>query len=169
MSHRRLTALALCTTLALAIYAVESAIPPLVPIPGIKLGLANIVTLILLRHTSLKDAALVTGARTLLSAVLFGQLLSLLYSAAGAIFSLTLMYLVNRLLKNRYPYLTGAVGGLAHNAGQLLTALALTATPGVLTYLPFLVLAGILTGLFTGFCAFYGDKYLLRHLRWLKD
>lgn len=79
------------------------------------------------------------------------------------------MYLVNRLLKNRYPYLTGAVGGLAHNAGQLLTALALTATPGVLTYLPFLVLAGILTGLFTGFCAFYGDKYLLRHLRWLKD
>ncbi len=49
MSHRRLTALALCTTLALAIYAVESAIPPLVPIPGIKLGLANIVTLILLK------------------------------------------------------------------------------------------------------------------------
>lgn len=169
MSLRRLTALALCTTLALAIYAVESAVPPLVPIPGIKLGLANIATLILLRRASLKDAALVTTARILISALLFGQLLSLLYSLAGAVFALAAMYLSNRLFKNRYPYLTGALGGLAHNGAQLLTALAVTATPGVLAYLPFLVLSGILTGLFTGLCSFYGDKYLLRHLRQFKD
>lgn len=76
MKLKRLTALSLYVTLSLAIYAVESAIPPLVPIPGIKLGLANIITLILLRRHSLQDAALVLTARILLSTLLFGQFMS---------------------------------------------------------------------------------------------
>ncbi|MCM1412605.1 MAG: Gx transporter family protein, partial [Lachnospiraceae bacterium] len=85
---KKLTVLALFTTLSLAIYAVESVIPPLVPIPGIKLGLANIITLILLRNASAKDALLVLTARILLSALLFGHALSLLYSLAGGGLSL---------------------------------------------------------------------------------
>ena len=83
MPVKKVTLLALFTTLSLAIYAIESAVPPLVPIPGIKLGLANIVTLVLLRHFSARDAALVLLARILLSALLFGQALSLLYSLAA--------------------------------------------------------------------------------------
>lgn len=160
MPLRKLTALALYTTLSLAIYAAESAIPPLVPIPGIRLGLANIISLVLLRQYSLRDTALVLLARILLSALLFGQAMSLLYSLTGGFFSLLVMSLVNRLLQKRYPFLTGAVGGLFHNLGQLLIAFALTATPGVLAYLPFLVLSGILTGLFTGLCACFAEKYL---------
>lgn len=164
MKLKRLTNLALCVTLSLAIYAAESAIPPLVPIPGIKLGLSNIVTLVLLHHFSLRETALVLTARILLSTLLFGQFLSFFYSLSGGFVSLFAMFLTCRLLQKKMDFLTGSVGGLTHNLGQLLTAFALTATPGVFAYLPFLVLSGILTGLFTGFTAALTDKYLLTHI-----
>ena len=160
MPIKKLTVLALFTTLSLAIYAVESAIPPLVPIPGFKLGLANIISLILLRNTSAKDAFLVLIARILLSALLFGQALSLLYSLAGGILSLLIMALVTKLLHKKMFFLTGALGGLAHNMGQLVITLIVTSTPGVAAYLPCLVLSGILTGLFTGLCGEYAGRYL---------
>ena len=153
MPVKKTTVLALFTTLSLAIYAIESAIPPLVPIPGFKLGLANIITLILLRNASAKDAFLVLIARILLSTLLFGQALSLL-----------LMTLAAKLLQKKLFVLTGALGGLAHNTGQLAMALIVTSTPGVAAYLPFLVLSGILTGLFTGLCGEFTDRYLLRRL-----
>ena len=115
MSTKKLTLLAMFATISLAIYAAESAIPPLVPLPGVKLGLANVVTLILLRHFSLRDAAIVLSARIGLSALLFGQALSLLYSLAGGVLSLLVMALVMKLLCKRMVFLTGAMGGLAHN------------------------------------------------------
>ncbi len=164
MPVKKLTVLALFTALSLAIYAVESAIPPLVPIPGFKLGLANIITLILLRNASAKDALLVLIARILLSALLFGQALSLLYSLAGGILSLLLMMLGTKLLHKKLFFLTGALGGLAHNTGQLFMALIVTSTPGVAAYLPYLILSGILTGLFTGLCGEYAGRYLLHRL-----
>lgn len=162
MSVKKVSFLALFTTLSLAVYAIESAVPPLVPIPGLKLGLANIITLVLLRHFTAQDALLVLSARIILSALLFGQALSLLYSLAGGLLSLLVMALVMKLLQKRMLFLTGAMGGLSHNMGQFLAACTLTAG-GVLPYLPFLVLSGILTGLFTGFCAGFLGKYLSRH------
>lgn len=164
MSVKKLTALALYTTLSLAIYAAESAIPPLVPIPGIKLGLANIITLILLQHYTVKETSLVLAARILLSSLLFGQALSLLYSLAGGIFSMLVMFGIHRLLRKKMLFLTGAMGGLTHNLGQLLAALVLTATPGVLAYLPFLILSGIITGLFTGLAAHFTERCLIPHI-----
>ena len=160
MNTKKMTVLGLYATLSLAIYAAESALPPLAPIPGFKLGLANIVTLILLYRYTFRDAAMVLAVRILLSAMLFGQLLSLLYSAAGGVLSLLIMFLISRLLQKKLQPLTGAMGGLTHNAGQLLTAFLMTSTPGVLAYLPLLLPAGILTGLFTGLCAWLADKYL---------
>lgn len=162
MTTRKLTFLGLSTTLSLAIYAAESALPPLAPIPGFKLGLANIITLVLLKRFSPREAALVLTARLLLSALLFGQALSLLYSLAGGIVSLLVMCLVNCLLEKKLLLLTSAMGGLAHNAGQLLAAFLITSTPGVLAYLPVLLPAGILTGLFTGLCAHLADRHLPR-------
>lgn len=164
MSVRKISLLALFTTLSLAVYAIESAVPPLVPIPGLKLGLANIVTLVLLRHFTARDALLVLSARILLCALLFGQALSLLYSLAGGLFSLLVMALVIKLLREHMLFLTGAMGGLSHNMGQFLIAWILTAG-GVLPYLPFLVLSGILTGLFTGLCAGFLGKYLSSFLK----
>ena len=142
MSVRKTAFLALFTTFSLAIFAIENAIPPLVPIPGIKPGLANVVTLILLRHFRARDAFFVLISRILLSAFLFGQAL------------------VMRLLQKKALFLTGAMGGLTHNLGQLAMALAITRTIGVLAYLPFLILGGILTGLFTGLCAGFAGKLL---------
>lgn len=165
MSLQKLTSLALYTTLSMAVYAIESAIPPLVPLPGIKLGLANVVTLILLQHYTAKDAFLVLMARLLLSTLLFGQVLSLLYSLAGGILSFAIMYPTNRLLDKKLPFLTGALGGLSHNLGQLLTAFVITATAGVFAYLPYLAISGILAGLFTGLCAHFAGKYLMARLK----
>ena len=164
MSLKKLTLLSLFTTISLAVYASESAVPPLVPIPGIKLGLANIVTLVLLRRFRAGDALLVLCCRILLSALLFGQALSLLYSLAGGLASLLVMWLVMKLLRKQWIFLTGAMGGLTHNTGQLLTAWMITATDGVFAYLPFLVLSGVITGLFTGLCAGFLDKYLVSRL-----
>lgn len=165
MSVKKLTSLAMYTVLSLAIYAAESAIPPLIPIPGIKLGLANIITLILLQHYTLKETLLVLLCRILLSSLLFGQAMSFVYSLLGGCFSMLAMLLLNRLLRKKWLPLTGAAGGLTHNLGQLLAAYAFTATPGVLAYLPFLVLSGIVTGIFTGLAACFADRYLLSHLR----
>lgn len=164
MKPQKLATLALFTTISLAIYAAESMLPPLVPIPGIRLGLANIITLILLCTASIKDASLVLLVRILLSALLFGQAVSLLYSLAGGVLSLLAMALINRLLRDRNLPITGIFGGLFHNLGQLLTALLITRTAGVFVYLPFLILGGILTGAFTGLCAFFALKYLRRIL-----
>ena len=85
MGTKKLTVLSLYAALSLAIYAAESALPPLAPIPGFKLGLANIVTLILLLRGTTRDAALVLTVRILLSAMLFGQAMSLLYSLAACL------------------------------------------------------------------------------------
>ena len=164
MSTRKLSVLAVFTTLSLAIYAAESALPPLLPLPGIKLGLANIITLFLLQRFPARDALLVLLCRILLSGLLFGQAVSILYSLAGGLLSLGVMALATRLLQKKLPFLAGALGGLAHNLGQLGAALLLTSTPGVLSYLPALILSGILTGLFTGLCAGFAGKLLPRHM-----
>lgn len=155
-----LTKLALYTTLALAIYGAESLLPPLLPIPGMKLGLANIITLLVLTKYSARDTLLVLLARILLSSFAFGQVLSLLYSLCGGLFCFSAMYLVNRLLNGRHLYITSIFGAIFHNLGQLLIALTLTRTMGVLSYLPFLLICAIVTGLFTGLCAHFAAKLL---------
>ena len=93
--------LGLFSAVAIILVYVESLIPVFAGILGIKLGLANIITLILLQYGTLKDAALVLTARILLSTLLFGQLLSLAYSLAGGVFSLLVMFLISRLLHKK--------------------------------------------------------------------
>lgn len=122
MSTRKLTTLGLFTALSLAIFLLESLLPPLLPLPGIKLGLANIVTLILLRRFSLRDTFLVVLARILLSSFFYSQAISLLYSLLGGLLSLLIMYLLNRLLKAHFLYLTSIFDGISHNLGQIIAA-----------------------------------------------
>lgn len=155
-----MTQLALFTTLALAIYSIEAALPTLVPIPGIKLGLANIITLIVLRNLSAKDAFFVLIMRILIATFLFGQAMSLLYSLAGGILCLLLMHLFNRLLQGHFLFLTSIFGALGHNAGQLIIAIILTSSMAALSYIPFFIISACITGLFTGLCAHFAQKYL---------
>lgn len=159
-STSKMTSLALFAALALAVYALESALPPPVPLPGVKLGLSNIITVVVLKKYSSRDALYVLSVRILLSALLFGQAVSLLYSLAGGLLCLAGMSLVHRLLQGHFLPLTSILGAICHNVGQILAALLITATPGVLSYLPFLLLSGILTGLFTGCCAHFMLRFL---------
>ena len=142
---KRLTLLALFTTLALAIYYVESLLPTLVPIPGIKLGLANIITLLVLKNFSAKEAFLVL--------------------LAGGILCLLAMWLINRLLSGSFLFLTSIFGALFHNLGQLLVAILFTKSLAVLSSVPFFILSAAITGLFTGLCAHFTQKHLGKFLR----
>lgn len=157
---KRLTGLALFTTIALAIYYVESLLPTLVPIPGIKLGLANIITLLVLKNYSAKDAFLVLLMRILIATFLFGQAMSLLYSLAGGILCLLIMYLINKLFQGHFLFITSIFGALFHQFGQLIIACLLTSSLAAVSYLPFFFLSGTITGLFTGLCAYFSQKYL---------
>lgn len=162
MRTNKLTLLGLFTAVSLMIFIVESFIPPLVPIPGIKLGLANIVTLIVIQCSSYKDALLVLLARILLSTFFFGTAMSLLYSICGGFLALLIMALSNKLLQKHMLFLSGMLGALFHNIGQITVAYFITATSGVLVYLPFLCISGIITGFFTGMCAHFISKRLLK-------
>lgn len=161
-SIQRLTALSLLTAAALMIYAIECMLPTLVPIPGIKLGLANVVTLIVLKRYGARDALLVLLSRILLSACFFGSLLSLTYSMCGGLFCLLILWLVNRLLAGHYLFLTSITGAIAHNLAQITVAFFLTNVGGVFIYLPFLMISACITGLFTGLCAQFTLKHLPR-------
>ena len=104
---KRLTTLALLTTIALTIFVVESAIPTLVPIPGVKLGLANIVTLFVLKRYKFSDAAIVLAMRIILATIFTGQAVSFIYSVSGGFLCLIVMAAVNKLLRGQYIFLTG--------------------------------------------------------------
>ena len=161
MNTRRLTRNAMLTALALILYGVEAQLPPLTPIPGIKLGLANGVTVFAAFALGGGDAAAVLAARVLLATMLTGTASALLYSAAGGLLCLAVMLPLRRLLGEDQVWVASVLGAVAHNLGQLLTAVAVTRTPGLLAYLPVLLAAGMAAGLFTGLCA----QLVLKRLR----
>ena len=159
---RRLTTLALLTAAALMIYGLESLIPPLGPVPGIKLGLANVVTLTVIKRYGIRDAFLVLLARILLSGFFFGSLMSMSYSLCGGMLCLLTIWLINLLLMGHFLFLTSCMGAIAHNLAQLCVAYFITKTAGVFAYLPFLMISGVVTGLFTGMCAHFTLCHLPR-------
>jgi len=149
----RVTRLALLTAIALTIFLVEAQLPALSAIPGVKLGLANIVTVYAMFALGPGDALLVLSARVFLGAVFSGQMMTLIYSAAGGLLSWCALCLLRRLLTEKQIWLASPVSAVFHNLGQLLAAAAVMRTWAVLAYLPYLVIAGVLAGLFTGVAA----------------
>lgn len=154
-SVKKLTTLALFTTIALTIFMLESMIPPLVPIPGIKLGLANIVTLVLIVNGTWKDALCVLIMRIILGSIFAGQMMSFLYSIAGGLLCLAVMALLHHLLGKKLLWFTSIIGAIAHNTGQIAVAAIVLGSGYVIYYYPYLILSGIITGAFTGLCAYF--------------
>lgn len=153
MRVKRLTRCALLTAIALAIFVLEAQIPIPFPVPGMKLGLSNIITLFALFSFGWKDALAIVVIRILLGNLASGQVMALLYSLGGGLLSFAGMALLRRILTAKQVWAAGAAGGLLHNLGQMAVALAVTQTPGLLVWLPVLLLCGLGTGLFTGLCA----------------
>ncbi len=150
---QRLTRLALLTALALIIFIVEAQIPPLTAIPGVKLGLANIITLMTLYEFGPKDALMVLLVRIFLGSVFSGQMLMLLFSLAGGLLCYAVCALLYRHVPLKRLWLLSMIGAVCHNIGQILAAILVLGTVDVLWYLPVLVLSGLVSGCFTGLVA----------------
>ena len=146
---RRLTYLALTVSFALILSFIESRIPAFVAIPGIKMGLANIAVIFTLYKFGIKEAAAVSLVRVMLVSMLFGSPISMLYSIAGAVLSLTGMYLLKRFTPLS-EIAVSVIGGVAHNVGQIIMASIMLGTNVVGYYLPFLLLSGTLAGIAVG-------------------
>ena len=149
----RMTRLALLTAIALTIFMAEAQIPALTTIPGVKLGLANIVTVYAVFALGPGDALMVLSGRVFLGAVFSGQMITLVYSAAGGLLSWCVLCLLKKLLTGEQLWLASPVAAVFHNLGQLLAAAAVMRTWAVMAYLPYLVIAAVIAGLFTGIAA----------------
>ena len=146
---KRLAFLSVAIALSMVLAFVESQIPPLSAIPGVKLGLANIVTVFLLYRLGSKEAVTVSIIRVLLSALLFGSFVSLMYSAFGAILSLAAMIPAKRFLPFS-PIGVSVLGAIMHNAGQILAALILLGNAAIVYYIIPLTISGTLAGICVG-------------------
>jgi heptaprenyl diphosphate synthase len=121
-------------------------------VPGIKLGITNIVIVLALYCLGTKEAFTISVLRIVLAGFLFGNLFSILYSLAGGLFSLFIMWLLKRTNKVHIVVLS-AVGGICHNLGQIIIACLIVENYNVMYYFPVLFLAGVITGIIVGIVA----------------
>lgn len=160
MNTKKISLLGLLTAIALTIFMVEAQIPPLLPIPGIKLGLANIVTVFAVFALGPGEGAAVLACRVFLGAVFAGNFSTILYSAAGGLFAILTTIFLRRVLTTGQIWAAGVLGAIAHSIGQVAMAALIYETPALLiAYLPILIVISVITGLFTGLCA----QYLVNH------
>lgn len=137
------------TTLALIFSYVETLIPIQFGIPGVKLGLANLIIVIALYRMKLSEAYLLSIVRVLLAGFIFGNYFSIIYSLAGGLLSLTVMALLRK--KGGFSVIGVSIaGGVFHNIGQLIIASVIVEIFSVMYYVPVLLIAGLVTGLLIG-------------------
>lgn len=160
MKLRKMTFAALLTACALIIFTVEAQLPSLTPVPGIKPGLANIITVFCLCTLGAKYALGILIARVLLGSFLTGQVSAVLYSLSGGLLAWGVSALLRRFFPVERVWVLSVFSAIAHNCGQILCAVLITETASLFWYLPVLLIAGIITGAFTGLCA----QLLLRRL-----
>ena len=153
MKTKRLVTLGLLTAIALTIFMLEAQIPPIVPMPGVKIGLSNIVTVFAVFVLGGKEGCMVLFARIFLGAVFAGNFSTIFYSAAGGICAILVTILLKKILTTKQLWVAGCLGAIAHSIGQMAVAILLTSTPGLIVYLPVMIVISIITGCFTGLCA----------------
>lgn len=138
--------------MALIFSYVEVLIPFTIGIPGIKLGIANIVVIIALYYLNAKYALTINIVRVLIAGLLFNGLFGALYSLAGALVSFVVMVLLKKT--NIFSAVgISMAGGVAHNLGQILVAAVLVANIKIFIYFPVLIISGVITGAITGILA----------------
>lgn len=156
---QKISEFSIYTALAFIFSYIESLLPLPLPFPGMKLGLANLVIVIVLYKKDFRYALTLSMLRNLLNAFTFGSLFSLLYSLAGSILSLLVMAAMkhpeNPRSSTEKAHLSiisvSAVGGICHNLGQFITAVLLVGLRSVLWYLPVLYFSGLVTGILIGY------------------
>lgn len=157
-STKKLALLGLTTAIAMAFAYVEALLPPLFSaVPGIKLGLPNIVIIFVLYKIGVWEAAAVSLVRMLAVSLLFGNPMTFAYSLAGATLSLIAMALLKKI--DSFSIVgVSVVGGVLHNVGQILLAMIVLGTAELGYYLIVLAVAGTIAGVFIGLCGFFAVK-----------
>ena len=147
---KKLALMAVLTAIALTIFMLEAQLPAPVPIPGVKLGLANIVTLTAMLILGRREAGAILAARIVMGAVFAGNPSAMLYSAAGGVLAYAAMCLLVGVVPEKRLWAVSAVSAVAHNMGQLIAARFIISNQYVWYYLPVLLAAGLLMGAITG-------------------
>ncbi|MBR3759590.1 MAG: Gx transporter family protein [Ruminococcus sp.] len=153
MKTKRLTELSLLTGLALIIFVVELRFPDIIPVPGVKLGLANIITVYAVYKYKAAEAFLLVLARVILGTLFASTFSALIYSLSGAAFCLAGMLLLHRIIPLCWMWLCSIIGAILHNTGQIAAAAVVMKSFAVFAYYPLLIIAGCIAGAFTGVCA----------------
>ena len=147
---RKLTTMAITVSLAIVLSYVDRIITSLAPLPpGIKLGLANVAVVFALYKLGVKEGAIISIIRVILTSILFGSVVSFWYALAGATFSLVIMILLKKLT-DLTCVTVSTVGGISHNVAQICVASILFDTNLLIYYLPFLLVAGVVAGIVIG-------------------
>ncbi|WP_434798157.1 Gx transporter family protein [Terrisporobacter vanillatitrophus] len=156
MKTKKMTFLGLMVAYSLVLYIIETYIPnPLIAIfPGAKLGLSNIITLISLMILGVKETCIILTVRIILSSIFAGPLSYLLFSVGGAYLSLIGMYLSSKV-KGFSIIGVSIIGAIGHNIGQLLVASIIVQNINMVGYLPFMLIASLVTGMFVGLVSKY--------------
>jgi heptaprenyl diphosphate synthase len=155
MNTKKLTKLSLLTAIALILFIVELRLPNLSPISGVKLGLANVVTVYAVYQYKPSEVAMMLLVRILLGAIFSGNMVSLLYSLAGGVLCLVGMLLLKKIIPEKYMCIASIFGAILHNTGQIAMAVVLMGSLSVVAYYPILLLSGCIAGFFTGITAQY--------------
>lgn len=166
---KKLVFMALLTAISLVIWVIEAQIPPPIPVPGVKLGLASVVTLTAMVLLGRKEALAVLLARVFLAAVFAGSFSAILFSLTGGLFSWAVMALLLKPFSGRLEWVISVFGAIAHNAGQLLAAILVTKTASLVSFAPVLLASAVATGAFTGVIAMYLHKALGGRIVFGKD
>ena len=152
MNVRKLTKMALLCAAALILGYIDSLIPLLPSVPGIKLGLANLVLLYAVFYLSPLETVCIMLVKVGLSSLLFGNTVGALYAIAGGVLSVSAMLALHRL-RGISVITVSAFGGILHMLGQIGVGIALLGIRPMLVYAPWLLGSGLLTGLLLGLCA----------------
>ena len=161
---KRVALCGLLLALMLVLGYVESLLPAVSGVPGIKLGLSNGVLIFAVYMLNVPTAFVLMGLKVALSGLLFGGVSAMIYAAAGGVLSLTVMCLLSRV-RGLHPVVVSMAGGVFHNVGQLGMAMLILQTPSLVYYLAVLMLSGLATGAVTGVAASSVMKHVksIRH------
>ena len=145
MDSKHISQYALLTALAMVLSWLESLVPVSSAVPGMKLGLTNLVVIFALERMRVRDAAAISFIRVILVSLTFGNAYAFAYSLAGAVLSLLVMVFLKKT--GKFSVLGVSVaGGVCHNIGQILVAMAVLETTRLAYYLPFLLISGTVSG-----------------------
>lgn len=159
---KKLSLAAVLCAAALIIFVIEAQIPVPVPIPGVKLGLANVITLFALMFLDTKSAFAILVTRILLGSLITGQLSAIPYSLSGGLCCLAIEAICIKFLGKKFICEISIIGAMVHVAAQLVCAALITQTASVFVYLPPLLITSIITGAFCGLCTKYVEKALTK-------